>query len=188
MMIRSQSLIAVLFLTSAIINVGLGHKVATLREAMSHAAGDRHEHVIGAKISSLELSDLSGHASVLQFDNASQPTLLYVFRTTCGWCRRNLPNIQALQDSAASRNYRVVGIALDDGNIGAYVVHEHIRFPVFQNVSAGDRIRLAMGGTPQTLVVANHTVVRDWDGAYSTEMQKEIEDTLKVKLPGTTSN
>ncbi len=41
-----------------------------------------------------------------------------------------------------------------------------------------------MGGTPQTLMIADGVVVRNWEGAYTPDLQKEIESTLGIKLPG----
>ena len=89
-----------------------------------------------------------------------------------------------MQRSTVARHFRLIGISIDDHDLKQYVESEHFTFPVYSNVAPDERARLAMGGTPQTLMIADGVVVRNWEGAYTPDLQKEIESTLGIKLPG----
>jgi hypothetical protein len=42
-----------------------------------------------------------------------------------------------------------------------------------------------LGGTPQTLVVSEDgKVMKNWKGAYMSNIQKEVEDYFHIDLPG----
>jgi len=88
-----------------------------------------------------------------------------------------------MEVSASSRHFRLIGISLDDHDLKQYVDSRNLSFPVYSNVVEGDQVRLGMGETPQTILIANDTVVRNWAGAYSSDTKKEIEATLGIKFP-----
>jgi len=185
--LTENKLFAALLVGSGLLNIGLAYKVHREQSLLLDLEGTgRHANVLGAAVSQLNVTDLDGKATTISFAKNDPPAILYIFRPGCGWCAKNLPNLQAMEDSAVSRHFHLVGISLDDHNLKQYVDGEHFAFPVYSNVAPDERVRLNMGGTPQTLMIANGAVVRDWEGAYTPDLQKEIESTLGIKLPGVT--
>jgi len=61
---------------------------------------------------------------------------------------------------------------------------EALSFPIYTNMDLKLQKRLHLYGTPDTLVVENGLVVKDWMGAYSPEVAKDIGAYLGVTLPG----
>jgi hypothetical protein len=110
---------------------------------------------------------------------------MYVFRPGCGWCAKNLNNIKELnRQLGAIGKYRIVGVALDETGLKEYIQQTQMNFPVYSGISSDDVARLALGGTPQTIVVSNGQVTHSWSGAYGGEVLKDVEATLGIKLPG----
>ncbi len=175
----------VLLVASGLVNVGLAYKLHQEQQILLNVRGGVDSaHVLGAAVSEIHATDLSGKAATISFAKNDPPVVLYVFSPTCGWCAKNMPNLQAMQVSAVARHFRLIGLSLDDHNLEQYVNKEHFTFPVYSNVAPAERVRLGMGGTPQTLMISNGVVVRNWEGAYTSDLQKEIESALGIKLPG----
>jgi AhpC/TSA family len=179
-----NKLFAAILAGSALLNIGLAYKVHQQQRTLLALQGDRHENVLGLAVDHLDVTSLDGKPTTIFFTKADPPTLLYVFRPTCGWCAKNMPNLQAMEEFAPARHFRLIGISLDDHDLKTYVDNSHLTIPVYSNVDPSERVRLEMGGTPQTLLITNGTVIRDWEGAYMPDLQKEIESTLGIKLPG----
>jgi peroxiredoxin len=170
---------------SALLNIGLAHKVQQQKEVLLKLKGGNVEaKILGAGVNQLNVTDLNGKPTTISFVKNDPPTILYVFRPTCGWCAKNLPNLQAMQAAISNQRFRLVGISLDDHDLKQYVDSAHFTFPVYSNLASGERVRLNMGATPQTIMIANNIVVRNWEGAYTPDLKTEIEATLGIKLPG----
>jgi hypothetical protein len=177
--------LTVLLLSSAFLNVGLSYKVHHQQKDLMALHGSKLPDLTGTKLSALDVKDLKGNPVQLTFTESDPPTLIYVFRPTCGWCTMNLPNIKAMQTALhANAKFRLIGISLDEQGLGEYVQKAQLDFPVYSNVSPDEKVRYQMGGTPQTLMIVNKTVVRNWAGAYYGDLLKEIQATLGLRLPG----
>jgi peroxiredoxin len=183
--LTENRLFVVLLIASGLLNIGLAYKVHREQSLLRDLQGSgNHAHVLGATVKEIHAKGLDGKAATISFTKNEPPTILYIFRPTCGWCAKNLPNLQAMQRSTVARHFRLIGISIDEHDLKQYVEIEHFTFPVYSNVAPDERARLAMGGTPQTLMIADGVVVRNWEGAYTPDLQKEIESTLGIKLPG----
>jgi len=137
---------------------------------------------VGTLLPQLPLESLAGEKTVLRWDSG-QPTIVYVFSTTCPWCLRNLDNINALHASLKSRA-RFVALAIDGGDAARYVTSTGFTLPVYHKPT-GDILKLLGGGVPQTVVIAADGKVTDnWVGAYTGASAKQVEQRFGVQLPG----
>jgi hypothetical protein len=136
----------------------------------------------GAAVPPLPVTSLDGRPQTVSYEG--QPTVLYVFSPTCPWCRRNIPNLKQLVQSAGAR-YRFIGLSLDDKGLAAYVTENQLPMPVYTKISDESRAQYRLGGVPQTIVVSSRgTVLQVWNGAFVGDTQREVEGFFEVALPG----
>lgn len=113
----------------------------------------------------------------------SQPTILYFFSTSCGWCARNWPNVLALEAATRGR-YEFIAIS-NSIDTAEFVTERALPFTCLTGVRVEALRRLHIGGTPRTIVVSRDGVVmRDWVGAYTDATLREVEQAFGVTLPG----
>jgi len=56
---------------------------------------------------------------------------------------------------------------------------------VYTDLSDDTKKAYKMGGTPQTIVVSSDgQVLQNWNGAYTGEQQKQVEEFFGITLPG----
>jgi hypothetical protein len=134
-----------LLLASVAVNVVQSLRISSLRSRLEGLAS---EHDL--RVGSIGLTP-EGKTQTLRFQEASLPTVLYVFTPQCGWCKKNLPNLHALIDGSRDR-YRVVGISLSSQDLNAYLEKEKLRLPVYADIKPEVRSAYQMGGTPETIV------------------------------------
>lgn len=183
--LAENRLFSFILVVSVLLNIGLAYKFHQVQRSLLDLKGlGFHAYVLGAAVNGIHATDLDGKATTITFAKNDPPAILYVFRPGCGWCAKNLPNLKAMAASAPARQFRLIGISLDDNGLKQYVDSQHFTFPVYRDVAPDERVRLALGATPQTLMIANGAVMRDWEGAYTPEIQKQVESTLGIKLPG----
>ena len=140
---------------------------------------------VGRGVPSIHVTDLEGKQAVISYAGYPQ-TVLYVFVPPCRWCARNLANVQALA-RAGGKTYRIVGLSLSDENLKEYVARSGVEFPVYSHLAPEAIGALGLGSTPQTLVVSPEAkLLRNWTGAYSGDLQAEVERYFGVRLPGLT--
>jgi hypothetical protein len=56
--------------------------------------------------------------------------------------------------------------------------------PTYTGVSAQTRQEYRLFSTPSTLVVKDGKILKYWRGAYSGDLQHEVEDFFHLRLPG----
>jgi hypothetical protein len=128
---------------------------------------------------------VSGNALQLDWRADRRPIVVYIFSPQCAWCARNLENIKSLSASRGSK-YRFVGISLLDSGLAEYVSRQNLRFETYSSPRRADGQRFG-SVTPETLIAdPDGTVRHDWQGAYTPQLQREIESVMGVKLPGLT--
>jgi len=94
-----------------------------------------------------------------------------------------LDNIKALSRSRGVQ-YRFIGISLLDSGLAEYVSRQGLPFEIYSNPRRADGRKFG-SMTPETLIVDRDGYVRhDWQGAYTPDLQKEVESIMGVKLPG----
>src|SRR5262249_6626125 len=122
----------------------------------------------------------------LEYIDDKLPTLLYWFSPTCGWCKVNLPNFEALAAQAQGR-YRFVPVSTaSTTELTAYSSSKLIRFPLY-SITPTSKRQYRLLGTPTTLLISPRGVVtKKWIGAYNPKEVVDLERTLSVKLPGKT--
>ena len=165
----------VIVLASLSTNVLLAVQVRSLKTPARPGSGLLQ---IGQSVPPIIVENSAGRVVSVEPTQAKIPTLLYVLRPTCGWCRRNLANMSAIIQQSAGR-YRVVLLSLEPGDFSDYGGRENVFV-----VTADTRRALKLGATPQTLVVSPEgKVLQNWTGAYGGNA-KQVEAALHVVLPG----
>ena len=126
---------------------------------------------------------LDGVETSIRFDSTPLPTVLYVFRPSCPWCRRNKDSINALARQTAGR-YRILGISLSDEGLAKFAEEHHFQFPVYSDIPRSVVEAMKLGTTPETIVVSpSSSVLRDWAGAYTGAQKALAENFFSVRLP-----
>jgi peroxiredoxin len=139
----------------------------------------------GTSLPPLEVKSLTGEEQIVDYE-PPQSTVLYFFSPDCGWCGKNLANIQHLAAETAG-SYRFIGVSLKSEGLEKYLEDNDLEFPVYYEPSAASRDAYRLMGVPQTLVVnGNGEVVKNWRGAFAEPLESEVEDFFEVELPGLT--
>ena len=141
---------------------------------------------IGTAMPPITGRDLAGNAVTLAVTGTGKPTLLYAFTTACPWCKRNVPNINAI--AAAKRSeYQVVGLALesDPSLVTAYISKYSLALDTVVLPGETTTAAYRLGGVPTTILLSTQARVGAlWTGAYSGDIGDEIAKKLAVTLPG----
>jgi len=137
----------------------------------------------GQALPPLAVTDLYGHASVIDYRSDRRQTMIYVLSASCIWCQRNSPSFHSL--SKMRQNLRIVGVSTSLEGMAGFIARTGFEFPVYQATeSAAEKYRLAQTPTPTTILVsAEATVVKIWTGAYVGHTKTSIEDYFKIVLP-----
>ena len=161
----------------------------TLGIKLKRLASELPKHVlrpylqVGVVLPALPVIDEAGKHSMMKF-GGPRDTVIYVWRPSCIWCKRNLSNIQALA-LATKGSYHFVGLSTDSKWEKLSQSADPLPFPDFALSNSTLVSSLGFNSTPQTAVVDSRGVIEKvWPGAYDGKQQKEIEAFFKVKLPG----
>lgn len=172
-----------LLVFSILLNLLLAWKVKSLESSLLSI---KAEGVLaaGTLVPPIEARDMEGRPARIAYLANEPQTVLYIFTPQCKWCTRNLENIRRLAEQAR-RDYRFIGLSLSSDELPDYVKNNQLGFPVYRDISPTFLTTYKAGGTPQTLVISPEgRVLKNWQGAYANDMQKEIEQYFGVKLPG----
>jgi len=173
----------VLLIVSVSLNVILGRQNRDKTELIAELKAASRL-ALGTIATSLSVRDLMGRAVQLDVVDTSQNTILYVFTPTCGWCTRNLDNLQAVIANAPGR-YRVVGLSLDAKGVEEYVRRHRLTIPIFTSPSDDEKRRYRLSATPYTVVIdTTGRVTHVWIGVFGGSVQDEVESLLSLRLPG----
>lgn len=157
----------------ALLALSLGFNLkqaATLRGSVPPATTVR-PYEKGDTVPPLTVADATGKESILAFAG-ERPTVLYVFRPSCSWCKRNSPAVASLR-TAVGEHYRFVGLSLDGSGIQEFASTTSMNFPAY--LLKGSAARRFVG-VPETLVVGRDGVVLEkWSGAYGPETATAVE-------------
>jgi hypothetical protein len=173
-------IMSVLLTSSGVVNILLARKVSSLRGALQ----SKRELVVGESVKPLIAQSLDGSLATIAFSGNTLPTILYVFSPQCIWCMRNFDNIKTIEGSVKGR-YRFIGLSMSALSLEQYISDNNLSFPVFKEPDRRSIIDFKLGGTPQTLVVSQDgKVVKNWQGAYSGDQKKDVENFFGINLPG----
>ena len=179
---KSPVILLALLAASLSLNVYLGLKV----QGTSPSGSPRAESKLsaGANVPPVEASDLQGQKATITYADKGKPTVLYVFSPKCGWCSNNMENIRTLSD-ARKDSFSFVGLSLAGDKLEGYVNAHRLDMPVYQSPSSDALNTLGLGSTPQTIVIsAEGKVIKNWIGAYTGEVQADVEKYFGLELPG----
>ena len=182
---RIDAVVLVLLTLSLGLNLVLGldkyHRYRQARDAANRAAGLKE----GAKVPPFDAERLGAGKERIAFDRGI-PTLFYFQASTCGWCQRNLANLQAVSRAVEGR-YRLVVISLDDNEdtTRAYAERAGLSVPTYYRPDKKSLRSYLITGTPTTVIVSTTgRVVKSFAGAYTGERRRMMESLLGVTLPG----
>ncbi len=179
----SVTALTLMLVASVALNVMLALKVRELTGAQNAARAER-ELKVGTIVPPITAKRFEGSSETIIYAGDSRPTVLYIFTPQCGWCERNLDNLQTLI-SQKGEEYRFVGISLSDDGLGEYMAVHHLTFPIYTDIPKEVGEAYKMGGTPQTVVVSPQAqVIRNWVGAYAGNQKSEVEAYFHLTLPG----
>lgn len=131
--------------------------------------------------SKIEVRRSDGHVGALQL-NTDRPTIVYVFAPTCSWCQRNKAAVNDLAIRTRPR-YSFVALALEETGVKEFLAGTPLQQSAASLVNADDKVRLSLGGIPQTLVVSETGVVLErWPGAYIAETKDAVERYFQTSL------
>lgn len=169
---------------SLVCNVYLGRIVQSDRLSAHASSTAPHEAKTEQKLDVMDVTQPEGGSLRIRLQN-DRPTVLYVFAPTCGWCARNLQNIEALSVQTKDR-YRFIGLSTGSHNLRGYLQKHTLPFPAYENISDADLKMLDFRGTPQTIVVSAAGIVEhNWSGAYAADGTEDtIQKYFSVRLPG----
>jgi peroxiredoxin len=129
---------------------------------------------------------MTGTIANLSYGETKKPTVIYVFSTSCGWCERNLDNVNFLATKEKD-SYRFIGLSIDRdvSQLGDYIAKTSLPFPIYHSPPTAIWTDYKLGGTPMTIVISPEgKVLEDWSGAYAEATREQVESFFKIKLPG----
>jgi hypothetical protein len=139
---------------------------------------------VGDHVPTLRGLGLDGEIKTVSYGQDDRATLVFVFSPSCGWCKINLPNWQAILGQAAGR-YRIVALSTSRKGTAEYVSkHGLSQATVIVEPEPRDLLAFRFHLTPQTILVdSSGAVRRNWLGAFASEERRDVESTLGVRLP-----
>lgn len=175
-----------LLIASLALNVYLGWNLKRSRSEPGRAQ-EAAQLSPGMTVGPVTATSLSGERETISYADAGKPTVFYVFTPACSWCERNTPNINAIV-GLKGEAFRFIGLSLADEDLPRYVESHRFVFPVYTGLTPESVQTLRLAGTPQTIVVSPEgRVLKNWVGAFGSDVQPEVEEFFNVKLPGLTA-
>lgn len=177
-------LVAILLIMAALLSSNL--LLVKRNQALDRQLMRKGQQYLGAgdRVPTLRGLGLDEKIKNLSYGAEEKPTLLLVFSPSCGWCKINLPNWQAILGQAAGR-YRIVALSISREGTAEYVSkHGLSQATVIVEPEPRDLLAFRFHLTPQTVLVDSSGMVRrNWLGAFASEERRDVESTLGVRLP-----
>lgn len=121
---------------------------------------------------------------LINYGIEKKQTILYVFSPSCSWSSSNWSSVNFLAKNI-DKNSRFFGLALNANNLQEHLKTNQVSFPVYKELSSEAIGKLELGLAPQTIVISpTGKIIKSWTGAYSGDIQREIETFFRIKLPG----
>lgn len=132
----------------------------------------------------LVLKDLSGVEQRLS-GYRGRIVVVNFWATYCVPCRKEMPDLAAIQNQYAALGVQVIGAAADDagalGKVKQFIKETKLNFPVWLGASAGDMLRFGLGSAlPGTVVIGRDgKVVVSIRGVIKpAELRKQLDTLL----------
>jgi peroxiredoxin len=179
----SLTVMSILLAISLAINVSQIRRIIVLQTGLEkHSVQGTLP--LGSQVpSEFSARDLDGRMVTIRFTTSPVPTVLYVFRPSCVWCRRNSESIKALAQGTAGR-YKLIGLSLAKTGLTEFVKEHDFQFPVYSDVPPAFTETLKLRVTPETLVISpSGSVLENWTGAYTGILKSLTENFFSIHLP-----
>jgi peroxiredoxin len=181
-----SSILTVLLVGSVALNVLLALKVRELSDLSRLLQLKMNSPVLvpGSIAPAFSAKETNDKKIFLNYAESELPTVIYLFSPDCHWCDRNLNNIRALTETTHNR-FRFVGVSLRNEDLQTYLAQAKLSFQIYHSPPDEVRVTYGLNSTPSTIVVSPAgKILQYWRGAYTEELQTEIEQFFQVKLPG----
>jgi hypothetical protein len=160
--------------------VSLVLNVVQARQLRALTVPSPPDRLIGSRLHDLTMTTATGASAEISFRQSRQPTIVYYYSDSCGWCGRNLSNVVALR-AAVRGDYRFIALTSSEGFEHRRVLDADLSGTIPRSTARA----LGLGGTPHTLVVSTTGVVlQSWRGAYRARIGREVSTYFDVPLPG----
>jgi peroxiredoxin len=169
----------VVLLALLALSLGFNLKQAAMLRGRPPSAATVKGYEKGDTLPTLTVTDAAGKESILAFSD-DRPTVLYVFRPSCPWCRRNSLAVASLR-AAIGERYGFVGLSLDGSGLKEFATGTSMNFPAYVLKGAATRRFVSV---PETFVVGRGGVVLEkWSGAYGAETATAVQTYFGASLP-----
>jgi peroxiredoxin len=181
-----SSILTVFLICSVVLNVLLARKVQDLSELSRLLQLKINSPVLvrGSIAPEFSAKGIDDKKAFLNYAESELPTVIYLFSPDCHWCARNLENIQFLAENTKG-HFRFVGISLTEKDLQKYLAQSSMPFQIYHSPSDEVSVAYGFNSTPSTIVISPAgKILQYWRGAYSEDVQTEIETFFQLKLPG----
>ena len=158
-------------------------RVDTLEVLAASIAEQEASNVIGNE-KELTLKDLSGTEQKLS-SFKGRIVILNFWATYCIPCRKEMPDLAAIQNEYAAHGVQVIGASADDpedrAKVRRFIKETKINFPVWLDATATDMMRFGLGSAlPGTVVIdKDGRIAKVYSGVFSkAELKKQIDSML----------
>jgi peroxiredoxin len=163
---------------SIIINVYQAERLRTRSQSPANSLKT------GASLPPLRAKDLNGLPVTLLYGDTDKPTVLYVFKPSCPWCKKNEDSIRSLVREAGER-YRFVALSLSSDGLKDYLhAYDSGIATVYTEVAEDTQTQYRLWSTPTTLVISPRgRLLSIWVGAFVGDTRTQIEHFFSIGLP-----
>ena len=176
--------LSLLLLTiSVCLNVVLAYQLRSANQKILRVSQESRVKT-GDLLPDLHARKLDSSAFSHAYLDAKRPTILYVFSPTCLWCEKNWENIESLNSKIATE-YDFVALSVSEQGLDELAERRDWTFPIVKEPSTATVLAYRLGDTPQTILVSQDGhVIKNWQGAYTGSVKKEVEEYFGLSLPG----
>lgn len=170
-----RAAIVLLLAGSMAVNVGLYRRVAPLLSLSPVDSVD-----VGDELAAVDVLGADGKVGRLALTDTAKPVLLLIVSPSCGWCKKNMPAMNALATQAAE-TFQVVGLSLSPDGLPEFVKQFS---PAFRIHAATTEVASRFVTIPDTMVLSKSGIVlRAWGGVYKEPFKAQLEEFFGVTLP-----
>lgn len=158
-------------------------RVDTLEVLAASIAEQEASNAVG-KEKELTLKDLSGTEQNLS-SFKGRIVILNFWATYCIPCRKEMPDLAAIQNEYAAQGVQVIGASVDDPDdrlkVLKFIKETKVNFPIWMDATVTDMMKFGLGtALPGTVVIGKDgRIVKVISGVFNTaELKKQIEALL----------
>lgn len=162
--------IYLLFLLISIMSFIMTQQNIILKTKLQQLINTKNGLQVDQKITTLKVINTMNESTVLDFNNTSKTTLLYIFSTHCEPCKINFNTWINLTDSLNTKDINIIGLCPDSiSTLKVFLSGKKVNFKVFSAI-IDVRFKNEYRGniTPQTVLLDRFGVVKkNWVGVLT---------------------